>query len=235
MNQLKHVSIIMDGNGRWAHARGLRRVRGHMEGARTTLEIIRYASQVRLNTLSLFAFSKENWQRPWSEVNALMRLFTKVLSDHVRTFDDLDIRLTVIGDRRGLSKSLIEKIYEIERETSKNAGLNLVIALNYSGQYDVCQAVERMAKEERALLNIEPRRLESFLLTASMPNPDLVIRTGGESRLSNFYLWQCAYAEIHFEEKLWPDFHSADLAKHIEKFVNTERRFGKTSAQVTYI
>ena len=229
MNSINHLSIIMDGNGRWANQRGLNRSRGHIAGARRAFEIIRYMSEKNISTLSLFVFSKENWLRPVVEVNTLMRLLSKSLEEKAEFFSELGIRLKVIGDRSGLPLAAIESIVKVEEATSANTGMNLVLAVNYSGQYDICQAIGRMNQKKPSETNANPDDLKNYLLTADMPNPDLIIRTGGECRLSNFFLWQSAYSELHFNDKFWPDFDNGDLERHIDKFFKTQRRFGAIS------
>lgn len=232
MNSIKHLAIIMDGNGRWATNQKLSRTRGHIAGARCAFEIIRDVSQTDISTLSLFAFSKENWKRPEIEVSVLMRLLARSLEDKIPFFMEYGIKIKVIGDRQGLPQPVIKSIDLAEKITFANKGLKLIIAVNYSGQHDICQAVKHMAREKLDLSSITEQDLEKSLLTGAFVNPDLIIRTGGENRISNFFLWQAAYAEIHFEEKFWPDFKSDDLDRHFRKFYKTERRFGKTSAQL---
>lgn len=230
MSHISHLSIIMDGNGRWANERGLARSQGHLAGVRTAFEIIKYVSQKNIDTLSLFAFSKENWKRPRIEVNALMGLATRFLNEKLNFFSEFGIKVKVIGDRNGLPESVIRSIDRVEAVTSHHKKLNLLIALNYSGQYDIMQAIKKLNRLEQESLS--PALFENLLLTKDFSAPDLILRTGGENRLSNFFLWQASYAEIHFEEKHWPDFTSEDLDRHLEKYFQTERRFGKTSAQM---
>jgi undecaprenyl diphosphate synthase len=232
MNRINHLAIIMDGNGRWATNQNLSRTRGHIAGARSAFEIIHYVSQTDISTLSLFAFSKENWGRPKIEVSVLMRLLARSLEEKIPFFMEVGIKVQIIGDRDGLPLPVIKSIDQAEEITSGNQGLKLLIAVNYSGQHDICQAIKRMAREQIDLSQIKVQDIENTLLTGAFANPDLIIRTGGESRLSNFFLWQAAYAEIHFEEKFWPDFKSDDLDRHFMKFSKTERRFGRTSGQV---
>lgn len=232
MNCIHHLAMIMDGNGRWATNQNWSRTKGHIAGARNAFEIIRYVSQTDISTLSLFAFSKENWRRPQIEVSALMHLLARSLADKISFFMEYDIQIRVIGDREGLLQQVIQSIDQAEQITSRNQGLKLLIAVNYSGQHDICQAIKHLAREKGDLSLTKEQDIESALFTGAFENPDLIIRTGGDNRLSNFFLWQAAYAEIHFEEKLWPDFKCDDLDRHFQKFYKTERRFGKTSAQV---
>ncbi len=222
----------MDGNGRWADKRGMNRGRGHIAGARKAFEIIDYVCKSNITTLSLFAFSTDNWQRPPAEVNLLMKLMTHSLKTKIAFFQKRNIKLKIIGDLSRLPQGLQDSIFELENKTATNRGLELVIAINYSGQYDICQAVQRLIELKIDMSNLNPSDLSSLLLTANFKNPDLLIRTGGESRLSNFYLWQSAYAEIQFQSKYWPDFETEDLDQHIKTFAKVERRFGKTSDQL---
>ncbi|MDZ4084127.1 MAG: polyprenyl diphosphate synthase [Bdellovibrionales bacterium] len=232
MNTLRHLAIIMDGNGRWATGRNRPRSFGHVTGANVASDIIRYSSQIGIPTLSLFAFSKENWRRPASEVNMLMRLLAKSLTDQLPLFRIHKIRLNVIGDRDQIPRIVSEEINRVELATLDHCGMKLVVAVNYSGQFDIIQAVRRLSQEKESLADITFQDIQSALLTGASENPDLIIRTGGDTRLSNFYLWQAANSEIHFEEKLWPDFTRSDLDRHLCQFAITERRFGRTGAQL---
>lgn len=228
MKDLKHLSIIMDGNGRWAQNQGMSRSRGHIAGARNVLKIIKDIRQRGIQTVSLFAFSTENWQRPQNEVNLLMRLLTHSLKKQISFFNQLEINVKIIGDRSNLNSELISAIDEVEFQTTENNKLNLILAINYSGKYDICQAIKRI--DPRDLHNLTTEKISSYLLTADYPMPDLIIRTGDENRISNFFLWQAAYAEIHFQSKYWPNFDAADLEQHICDYKNKQRRFGKISA-----
>jgi undecaprenyl diphosphate synthase len=232
MNTLRHLAIIMDGNGRWATNRNLPRGRGHHKGADVVFDIIRHSARIGIPTLSLFAFSKDNWHRPVAEVNLLMKIISKSLRENLATFREHGIRLRVIGDFDELSQSIREDIITTELATARLNGMELIIAFNYSGQFDILQAVRRLSKENISLSDISYQDLQNALLTGTAENPDLIIRTGGETRLSNFYLWQSACSEIHFEEKLWPNFTCDDLDRHVACYMNTERRFGRTSAQL---
>jgi undecaprenyl diphosphate synthase len=232
MNVLKHLSIIMDGNGRWAQKRNLNRAQGHLAGSRKAFEIIDCVANMQISTLSLFAFSVENWQRPQSEVDLLMKLLAHSLKRKRKFLAERNIRLKVIGDRKQLPDSVVKAIEEVELTTAMNTGLELILAVNYSGQYDICQAVQKASKSGLDLTTLAIGDFEKFLTTASFHNPDLLIRTGGETRLSNFFLWQSAYSEIHFEPKYWPDYTIQDLQRQLGAFTVTERRYGKTSAQL---
>jgi undecaprenyl diphosphate synthase len=228
MHDLQHLAIIMDGNGRWAQNQGMSRGRGHIAGARNVLEIIRQVSKKKIQTLSLFAFSTENWQRPKSEVNLLMRLLTHSLKKQISFFNQFEINVNIIGDRSNLNADLISAIKDVELKTKRNKKLNLILAINYSGKYDICQAIKKLDSADIPHLTTE--KLSSYLLTAEYPMPDLIIRTGDENRISNFFLWQAAYAEIHFQTKYWPDFSATDLDQHICTYNKKQRRFGRISA-----
>ncbi len=232
MNTLRHLAIIMDGNGRWATNRNLPRANGHMNGAEVVFDIIGHSAQIGIPTLSLFAFSKDNWQRPAAEVNLLMKIISRYLREHFATFREHKIRLKVIGDLEDLPLSIRDDIRKAELATANLSGMELIIAFNYSGQFDILQAVRRLSRENTSLANIGYQDLQDALLTGQAENPDLIIRTGGETRLSNFYLWQSACSEIHFEKKLWPDFTCDDLDRHVACYMKAERRFGRTSEQL---
>lgn len=232
MNTLRHLAIIMDGNGRWATNRNLPRAKGHLNGAEVVFDIVRHSALIGIPTLSLFAFSKDNWHRPVAEVNLLMKIISRSLREHLATFRENGIRLKVIGDIDELSPSIRKDISKVELATAHLCGMELIIAFNYSGQFDILQAVRRLSKENICLADIGYQDLQNALLTGAVENPDLIIRTGGETRLSNFYLWQSACSEIHFEKKLWPDFTCDDLDQHVASYMKTERRFGRTSAQL---
>jgi len=233
MNTLRHLAIIMDGNGLWATNRNLPRAKGHLNGADVVFDIIRHSAQIGIPTLSLFAFSKDNWRRPAPEVNLLMKIISRSLREHLPTFREHGIRLKVIGDLEQLPPAVREDINTAEAaSSSQRNGMDLIIALNYSGQFDIIQAVRRLSREKASLADVTYQELQNALLTGALENPDLIIRTGGETRLSNFYLWQSACSEIHFEMKLWPDFNCHDLDRHLDLFMKTERRFGRTSAQL---
>lgn len=234
MNKLRHLAIIMDGNGRWATGRNQPRSFGHVSGAKAAFDIIAYSAQIGIPVLSLFAFSKDNWRRPAAEVNMLMRILAKSLNDRLPLFQSLGIRLKVIGDRDQIPRHVRNEIERAEIATSEQCGMELLVAINYSGQFDIVQAVRRLAKENASLASVTNETLQNALLTGDAPNPDLIIRTGGDTRLSNFFLWQAANSEIHFEDKLWPDFQCDDLNRHLVRFATTERRFGKTGAQLKH-
>lgn len=216
----QHVSIIMDGNGRWAKERGLERVRGHFEGVASVRACAEEAARLGVRYLSLFAFSEENWGRPEGEVNSLMTLMMKSVHDEDNTLMDNNIRFVVLGNRQRLSSSLNEAISGLEKLTSVNTGMTMIIFLSYSGKWDILQAAQKMAADGSD-------DLEKYLVTAGYPDPDLIIRTSGEQRLSNYMLWQAAYSEFLFVDTLWPDFREEDFRKALAEFAKRDRRYGK--------
>ncbi len=230
----RHVAVIMDGNGRWARKRFLPRVAGHRRGLETVRTTVSSCAELGVEYLTLFAFSSENWRRPKEEVSFLMELFVHALEQEVAKLHGNNIRLKVIGDRRGLDQRLIELISQGEEQTAANTGLTLTIAANYGGRWDIMQAVNRMVVEQPDKAgDYTERDLAPYLALNFAPEPDLFIRTGGEERISNFLLWQLAYTEMFFTEQLWPDFDSRSLARAFESYRSRERRFGRTSEQVT--
>ncbi len=231
MKSINHVALIMDGNGRWATSRNQPRTYGHVEGAARAISLAETAANLGVKTLSLFAFSKENWRRPSDEVALLMNLLAETIEAQVPGFLDRGVRFRLIGDRTGLSERVVGVLEAAENATVQQAQFNLCIAVNYSGQWDICQAITKFA-HHRSLNDFKAADFEPFLSTAEVGHPDLLIRTGGESRLSNFFLWQAAYAELRFERKLWPDFSDLDFIQHVESFLKVERRFGHTSEQL---
>lgn len=220
-----HISIIMDGNGRWARQRGQARIEGHYAGVESVRDCCEYAAEIGLKYLSLFAFSTENWDRPQEEVSHLMELMAHCIINERPTFQKNNIRLLVIGDRSQLSANLIHHIDEVTKETSSNTGLTLVIFLSYSGRWDILQAAELYSKDTT-------KSFESCLSTAGIPDPELLIRTSGEQRISNYMLWQCAYTEFYFTDVLWPDFRRKQFELAICDFNSRQRRFGKTEEQL---
>ena len=233
----QHVAIIMDGNGRWAESRGKTRVAGHKAGVESVLAVVTTARKSGVKALTLFAFSSENWKRPEQEVSVLMDLFMFVLKHEVKRLHKNGIRLTVIGDVSRFSAKLQRKIIEAQDLTQNNEGMILSIAANYGGRWDITQAAKKMAlavKEGHlAVEDITESTLNSFTSLAEAPELDLLIRTGGDCRISNFLLWQAAYTEFHFTEVLWPDFKEDEFSKALDIFDQRERRFGRTGAQVT--
>lgn len=228
-----HVAVIMDGNGRWAKKRFLPRTAGHIKGVELVREMIRACLDRNIPYLTLFAFSSENWRRPEEEVSLLMQLFVKVLEHEVEKMHRRNVRLRVIGDLSRFDPRLQQLVRDAEAKTAANTKLNLTIAANYGGRWDIMQAVNRMSAampEKRA--DWTESDLEPWLSLAFAPEPDLFIRTGGEERISNFLLWQLAYSEFYFTPTLWPDFDTAEFEKAIVSYQQRERRFGRTSEQV---
>ncbi len=227
----RHIAIIMDGNGRWAQARGLPRAMGHRAGADAVKRVVSAAADMGIFYLTLFGFSSENWKRPVEEVNELMRLLRIYLRSETAELHRSNVRLKVIGDRSQLEPDIVQLIENAERLTLDNSGIVVTIALNYGGRNEILQAVSafaRLCKEK----DIDPgfETAEEFfpllLMTQGMPDPDILMRTSGEQRISNFLLWQCAYAEMYFTPTLWPDFSRGDLEEAIKDYARRERRFG---------
>lgn len=229
----QHVAIIMDGNGRWARGRGLARVAGHEAGAKAVKALIVHAAQLMIPYLTLFAFSQENWRRPRLEVRALMHLLAKALDQGVSFFSEHHLRLKVVGDLEALSKDMRKKIHHLQHITAEHQGMTLVLALNYSGRWDITQACQSLAAQVKqgALVpeQINESSMAAELVTHGLPDPDLLIRTSGELRISNFMLWQLSYAELYFSSKLWPDFTVSDFNDALESYANRQRRFGGLS------
>lgn len=229
-----HIAIIMDGNGRWAKVRGMNRSMGHQQGVVAVREITTACSNMGVKFLTLYTFSTENWNRPADEVAALMSLILTSLEEEL--FMNNNVRLRIIGDLSRVPEVVRESILGLQERTSVNTGMTMVIALSYSSRWEITNTVRQLADEvKQGKLqpgDITEQTISSHLTTNFMPDPDLLIRTGGEVRLSNYLLWQCAYTEFYFCDTFWPDFHEADLCKAIEWFQNRERRYGKTSEQV---
>jgi undecaprenyl diphosphate synthase len=231
-----HVAIIMDGNGRWARQRGLDRVFGHQQGVKALREVIETAAELGIQYLTLYAFSTENWGRPDDEVSALMGIMVQSLNKETDTLVKNNVRLLAIGDIDRLAGEVKERLIETIKLTSVSTGLNLVVALSYSSRWEITEAARRISDDvARGLLkpeSINEEEFEKYLTTKGIPDPELMIRTSGELRISNFLLWQLAYTELYFTEKLWPDFGKDDFYTAIIDFQKRERRFGKTSEQV---
>jgi len=232
----EHIAIIMDGNGRWAKKRGLPRVAGHKRGVDTVKEIVEACSEVGVKYLTLYTFSTENWKRPKEEVSTLMRLLLKSLRDRVDELNENDVRLTTIGNTISLPDAVQKQLYADIERTKNNKKMVLNLALSYSGRWEIIEAIKEIAKKtslgKLKTGDIDENLLSSFLTTKDMPDPDLVIRTSGEFRVSNFLLWQIAYSEFIITETLWPDFSKDDLYSAIKIFQKRERRFGKVSEQI---
>ncbi len=229
-----HVAIIMDGNGRWAQARGRPRLFGHHAGARRVREIVECCPQYGVKYLTIFAFSTENWKRTQVEISGLMSLFRRYISKEMKALAARNVRVRFIGDRLRLDAKLVQLMDELERETEVNDGIHLTIALNYGGRDEVARATKRLAQDVATgrLLpeDVNEETLPRYLDTHVLPDPDLVIRTSGEARISNFLLWQSAYAEYEFIDTLWPDFSSEELGRLCQKFGARDRRFGAVSS-----
>lgn len=232
----RHVAIIMDGNGRWAEVRRRDRTFGHLKGARVAKQIIEACAHLGVEQLTLYAFSTENWLRPKSEVSFLMRLLARHLRRERRQLQQNNIRFSVIGDVTRLPEAVLNEVKQTIETTRSNTGLSLTFALSYGGRQEIAAAVRSIAKEVAAG-SILPEQVDENLIaqrlqSSFMPDPDLIIRTSGEYRLSNFMLWQAAYSELYITQTLWPDFSRAELEKAIHQFGSRERRFGRTAAQV---
>nr|WP_319379721.1 isoprenyl transferase [Thiomicrorhabdus sp.] len=230
----QHIAIIMDGNGRWAKKRFLPRFVGHQKGLNAVKRVVQHCSVIGVKALTLFAFSTENWRRPEEEVNKLMQLFLKALQKEVAKLNENNVRLRIIGDRSAFSPLLQEHIAKAEEMTRGNSGLVLNIAANYGGRWDVVQAIKQWqaANPECPIEEISEEAISTYVSLADLPEPDLLIRTGGEQRISNFLIWQMAYAEFYFTDTLWPDFNEKAIDQAVASFSSRERRFGKTSEQV---
>ncbi len=236
MEHPRHVAIIMDGNGRWAHARGLPRHLGHKAGVESVRRIVESCIEHRIEALTLFAFSSENWRRPKTEVGLLMELFLATLKLEVARLHRNGVRLRIIGAREAFPKRLQEQIRRAEHLTAGNDKLTLCIAANYGGRWDLTEAARRLAREAAAG-RLDPETINEALLAeglalAGLPEPDLFIRTGGEQRISNFLLWDLAYTEFYFTPTLWPDFDAQAFAAALDSFAGRQRRFGCTGEQV---
>lgn len=228
----RHVAIIMDGNGRWAQARNKKRTAGHKAGVDKTRQIVEVCAAKGIQSLTLFAFSSENWSRPEEEVSYLMELFILALKREVKMLNRNNAQLKFIGNISGFNQKLQKSIKEAEQQTSNNDGLQLNIAANYGGRWDIVNAANRLREELDSEEKITEKRLAEKLTTQGLPDLDLMIRTGGEKRISNFLIWQSAYAEFYFSEKLWPDFDEIELDKALMDYAIRQRRFGKTGEQI---
>ncbi|MEO7885377.1 MAG: polyprenyl diphosphate synthase [Polaromonas sp.] len=225
-----HVAIVMDGNGRWATKRFLPRIAGHKQGVDSLSRCVRACLDRGIGVLTVFAFSSENWNRPAEEVSGLMELLAYSLSKEVPSLNANGVQLRFVGDRQRLSEKVQAGLAQAERDTSANQRLIFNVCFNYGGRWDIAQAASRLASRGEAITELS---LDREMALAHVPDPDLLIRTGGELRISNFLLWQAAYSELHFSDKLWPEFDEAALDEAIAVFRTRERRFGKTSAQVS--
>ncbi len=232
-----HIAIIMDGNGRWARKRGLPRVAGHKKGVDTVREITEACAQIGVKYLTLYTFSTENWKRPKDEVSTLMRLLLRSIKDKCDELMENDIRLTTIGDVKSLPKEVQKELYEAVDKTNNNKRMTLNLALSYSGRWEILKAVKEIVQETREGKiipdEINEGFISSYLTTKNIPDPDLLIRTSGEFRVSNFLLWQIAYTEFYISNLYWPEFKRKNLYEAVQSFQNRERRFGKVSEQIT--
>ncbi len=231
-----HVAIIMDGNGRWARKRSAPRVFGHKNAVTAVRETVEAAGELGIKYLTLFAFSTENWSRPKKEIDALMELLVSSIEKEKKKLIENNVRFLMIGNRKTLSDDLITKIDELEDITSENKGLNVVMALSYSSRWEIIDAVKKVGKAVSENLisyeNINEELFKSYFDSTGIPDPELLIRTSGEYRISNFLLWQIAYCELFFTETLWPDFRNNDFYEAVYQYQARERRFGKTSEQL---
>jgi undecaprenyl diphosphate synthase len=228
----RHVAIIMDGNGRWAKARGLPRTQGHYEGAKRVDDIIEMSSDLGVEAVTLFSFSTENWTRPSAEVSILMQIIVSVLEAKLKTLNANNVRFRVLGRRDGVPEGVLKTLDRTVASTRDNSGLILNIAFNYGGRREILDAVSAIARDHGSgkvpLEAIDERLFSSYLYTGGLVDPDLLIRTSGECRISNFLLWQLSYAELYFTDKYWPDFTAEEFYRAIEDFGRRERRFGDT-------
>lgn len=224
----RHIAIIMDGNGRWAKRRGLSRNIGHREGSKNLKKIVEACYDLGVKYLTVYAFSTENWARPKEEVDSLMNLLLEYLRNAEKELRGKNVRIRVIGERKGLSKEIIEQIDRVEKNTSHISGLDFIIALNYGGRQEIISAVSKLVEDAREgkVAQIDEEAICQRLYTNGIPDPDLLIRTSGELRLSNFLIWQLSYAELYFCDTLWPDFNTEELKKAIISYQGRQRRYG---------
>lgn len=232
----KHIAVIMDGNGRWAKEQGKIRIFGHQNGVGAVRAVSEACAELGVKYLSLYAFSTENWNRSKIEVDALMKLLSKTIAEEVKTLNDNNIRLNAIGDLSRLPKYNYDALMKAIEDTKDNDRMTLTLCLSYSGRWEIAHAARQIAEKVKSgeldVEQIDENCFSNFLNTAGMPDPELLIRTSGEERISNFLLWQLAYSEFYFTDKFWPDFSKEDLYKAIVDYQNRERRFGKTSEQI---
>ena len=231
MNIPRHVAIILDGNGRWAKSKGMPRNYGHAQGSKTVEKICEEAWRMGIKYLTVYAFSTENWNRPKDEVDALMKLLRNYMKTCLKTAEKNDMKIRVIGDKTRLAQDIQDRINELEAATVNNGGLNYQIAINYGSRDEILRAVRRIAQDAASGIldpkSVDESCFESYLDTHDIPDPDLLIRTSGEERLSNYLLWQLAYSEFYFTDVLWPDFSKEELWKAIEQYNARDRRYGK--------
>ena len=231
-NLPKHIAITMDGNGRWAKSKGKLRIFGHNNGVKAVRDTVEAAAEIGIEFLTLYAFSTENWNRPSKEVNALMTLLVSAINKETKTLMDNNIKLSTIGDTNSLPSKAKKELAEAIDKTKDNTRMTLVLALSYSGRWDILNAVNEITNKGVGNEKITEEQFQQYLSTKSVPDPELLIRTSGEYRISNFLLWQIAYSELYFTDTLWPDFRRANLEKAILDYQSRERRFGKTTEQI---
>ncbi len=231
-NLPRHIAVIMDGNGRWAKKRGLPRIAGHRSGLKALRKLVEHAVSINLQAMTVFAFSRENWQRPDYEVRLLMELFMSSLQSEVSDLHKHNIRLRFVGQLDAFNQKLLDLIEESESLTAENTGLILNVAINYSGRWDIVQACQQLFDEQGEHAEITEVALSARMSLSDIDEPDLFIRTGGEQRISNYLLWQLAYTELFFSDVLWPDYTAKHFNEALQWFANRERRFGKISEQI---
>ena len=231
-NLPKHIAITMDGNGRWAKSKGKLRIFGHKNGVKAVRDTVEGAAEIGIKYLTLYAFSSENWNRPEKEVNALMTLLVSAINKETKTLMDNNIRLSTIGDINKLPSKAQKELQEAIMKTKDNTRMDLVLALSYSGRGEILNAVQNIIKDRKEPEEINEAIFQQYLTTKNVLDPELLIRTSGEYRISNFLLWQIAYSELYFTDTLWPDFRRADLYKAILNYQSRERRYGKTTEQL---
>jgi undecaprenyl diphosphate synthase len=227
----QHVAIIMDGNGRWAKQKNLSRTQGHAEGVKRVEEIIAAAQMMGIKVLTLFTFSTENWRRPESEVNILMKMLTSVLKEKIKKLKESNVRFQIIGQKNGIPETVLETLAMAANETKNNTGLIVNLAFNYGARLEIVDAVKdiagRVKRGDLAIDHIDEATVSQALYTKNLPDPDLLVRTSGEMRVSNFLLWQVSYAELYFTDKFWPEFDAQEFGKAIKDYQGRERRYGK--------
>jgi len=228
-NLPKHIAITMDGNGRWAKTKGKLRIFGHENGVKAVRDTVEGAVEIGIKYLTLYAFSTENWSRPKNEVNALMALLVNAIHKETKTLMDNNIKLDAIGDITKLPQKPQKKLLEAIEKTKNNSKMNLILALSYSGRWEILNATKKIIKNNLSESEINERTFQQYLSTKDVPDPELLIRTSGEYRISNFLLWQIAYSELYFTDTLWPDFRRTDLKEAIKEYQSRERRFGNTN------
>lgn len=236
-NLPRHIAVIMDGNGRWAKSRGASRIFGHKNAIKAVRETTEFCAEKGIGFLTLYAFSTENWGRPKYEVDGLMSLLVSTIKDELPTLQDNNVKLESIGDISKLPNDAYKGLLFAKEKTQGNTGLTLLLALNYSGRWDIEQATKVLAQDVKdgkfSVEEVDGDLISNYLSTAGIPDPELMIRTSGEMRISNFLLWQLAYTELHFTDVLWPDFRKPHMEQALETYMKRERRFGKTSEQLT--